>query len=374
MPTLTHTPLVDILARLIRFPTVSTDTAANTAALDWVESQLQGLPLDIRRFENDGFPALIATTPAAGHLNPRLWLAGHIDVVPAAAADFEPRLEDGRLIGRGTFDMKYAIACFIRLLQELGPELANYDLGLMLTSDEEAGGLQGVRWLVDDLGYRGGAVLLPECGTSWTIEIAAKGTTCWQLRSRGLAGHASRPWNASNAIDNLMAFVDRLKTNVPAEPCGDDSHRHCTVSLGQISGGEAANQVPAHAEGLLDIRLAPGTSLDDVQDWMEAATRAVPGVEVSLVHGSAAIENPLEGPAAVFAAAVRDESGPELEPVMSHGASDGRYFNPYGIPVISVPPTGGGQHSGHEWIELASLEQYYAITRRFTQAWARVKR
>ena len=107
---------------------------------------------------------------------------------------------------------------------------------------------------------------------------------------------------------------------------------------------------------------------------MEAAARTVPGVEATLIHGSAAITNPLEGPAAVFAATVYSVNGFELDPVMSHGASDGRYFNPYGIPVISVPPTGGGQHSSHEWIDLDSLEQYYEITRRFTQSWARIVR
>jgi succinyl-diaminopimelate desuccinylase len=372
MHTITRPPLavVDLLSELVRLPTVSSDRTANAAALDWVAAQLQGLPLDIRRLDNQGVPALIATTPAADSKNPRLWLAGHIDVVPALAADFQPRLENGRLIGRGAYDMKYAVACFIRLLQELGPDLAGYDLGLMLTADEETGGTQGARWLVEELGYRGQAVLLPECGTSWTIEAAAKGTTNWQLRARGVAGHASRPWNAVSAIDQLTAFVAALKTNVPTEPCGDEDHIHSTISLGHINGGSVANQIPSHAEGLLDIRLAPGVGLADIYAWLETAARAVPGVDAELIHGTEAISNPLEGPAAIFAAVVHGVNGRHLTPMLSHGASDGRYFNKYGIPVISVPPTGGGQHSSHEWIDLKSLEEYYEITRRFTTRWA----
>ena len=372
MHTITRTPLpvVELLSELIRWPTVSSDSATNAAALDWIEAQLQGLPLNIKRLDNNGVPALIATTPAADPNNPRLWLAGHIDVVPARPDHFQPRIEAGRLIGRGAYDMKYAVACFIRLLQELGPDLADYDLGLLLTCDEETGGTAGARWLVDDLGYRGQTVLLPECGTSWTIETAAKGTTSWHLRARGIAGHASRPWHADNAIDQLTAFVSHLKTNVPAEPCGDEDHIHCTVSLGHINAGSVSNQIPDHAEGLLDIRLAPGTSLEEVQGWLEAATRAVPGVSATLMHGTAATINPLEGPAAIFAATVRDVNGRQLTPMLSHGASDGRYFNKYAIPVISVPPTGGGQHSSHEWIDLESLGEYYEITRRFTKVWA----
>lgn len=370
--TLTHQSptLTDLLTHLIRMPTISGDQPTNRAAQDWVAEQLAGLPLDIKPFVNKGFPSLIATTPRVRHKAPRLWLAGHLDVVPGLVSDFSPQLEDGRLIGRGAYDMKFAVAVFIRLLQELGPELEDYSLGLMLTSDGELGGADGVRWLLDEQGYRGGAVLLPDCGTSWTLETGSKGNTVWQLHSRGRTSHGSRPWSGANAIDQITQFMAALKTNVPAEPCGDEHHAHSTINLGQISGGSVANQVPDYAEALVDIRLMPGISLAQAQAWFDTAAVAVPGVQAELLIGSPAAQNLLGEPAAKFTLLCAEIAGQTLKPTLSHGSSDGRYFTEHGIPVISVPPTGGGQHSDHEWIELAGLNQYYEIVRRFAADWA----
>src|ERR1041385_2774437 len=122
--------LTDILSHLIRMPTLTADHATNRAALDWVEEQLHELPLRIQRLEHKGVSSLVATTPAVKNpKRPRLWLAGHMDVVPGDPKDFPPRVHDGKLFGRGAFDMKYGLAVFIKLLRELGPDLAKYDLG-----------------------------------------------------------------------------------------------------------------------------------------------------------------------------------------------------------------------------------------------------
>jgi succinyl-diaminopimelate desuccinylase len=377
MPTITRTTLTltQLLSHLIRLPTITGDQPACRSALDWIETQLAGLPLTIKRFNNHGFGSLIATTSGTtDEKNPRLWLAGHLDVIPGTVVDFEPSIKDGRLIGRGAFDMKYAIACFIRLAQELGDDLANYDLGIMITTDEELSGAYGTRWLLDNQGYRGGAVLLPECGTSWSIETGAKGVMRWQITSYGKASHGSRPWNGVNAIELFMRFLNQLKTNVPAEPCGDEQHQHATINLGQLDGGRIANQVPDRATAMIDVRLSPGISLAEASSWFSAAARAVPGVNAHMLAGNAATTNIAGQPVALFTNIVRAETGRDLVPMISHGASDGRYFQAHGIAVISVPPTGGGQHSAHEWVDLASLNQYYAITRRFAREWAGPKR
>jgi succinyl-diaminopimelate desuccinylase len=373
MPTTTTptTSLIKQLSRLISLPTVTSDRAANLAAQDYVAEQLHGLPLTIKRYTNKGYPSLVATTQAVkGGKHPRLWLAGHLDVVPGAAKDFRPLVKGGRLIGRGAYDMKFAIAGFLQLLQDLGPELEHYSLGLMLTSDEEVSGRDGVEWLVNQQGYRGEAVLLPECGTSWTIATGSKGIMTWQLRSRGQASHASRPWNGTNAIDQLVAFVNIIKAHLPAEPCGDEDHAHGTVNLGIIHGGEVPNQVPDYAEAQVDIRLMPETTTAQVSTWFETAAETVPGVGAEIISSSEADVAPITAPGELFCSIAKAVTGHSPAPMLTHGSSDARYFAPHNIPVISVPPTGGGQHSDYEWIDLASLKQYYEIMRRFTEQWA----
>jgi succinyl-diaminopimelate desuccinylase len=349
--------------------TYSDGPIANKAALDWIEDQLKGLPLDIVRLERNGHPSLIATTSAVtNRYNPRLWLAAHLDVVPSEPSLFVPQIKDGKLYGRGAYDMKYAIAIFIALLQDYGEELASMDIGLMITSDEEIAGNDGVGWLVEQ-GYRGQAIILPECGKSWTFESGAKGITWWDITSQGLPGHASRPWEGENAITNLTRYIGIVQQAFTPEPCGDRFHLHNTLNVGIIQGGTVANQIPGTATARLDIRLAPGTSATDMGNLLEQIGLEVPGISIArqLAVEPYGLRN--DEPTRLFSSVVKDVTGSKPPRVLSHGISDARYFAKYGVPVICMPPVGGGQHSAREWVEIASLAKYYAILKEFIKQW-----
>jgi acetylornithine deacetylase/succinyl-diaminopimelate desuccinylase-like protein len=82
--TITKT-ITDLLSHLVRMPTVTSNAATNRAALDWVEEQLAGLPLRVKRYEQNGHPSLVATTRQSTK-QPRLWLCGHLDVVHGSPA------------------------------------------------------------------------------------------------------------------------------------------------------------------------------------------------------------------------------------------------------------------------------------------------
>jgi succinyl-diaminopimelate desuccinylase len=369
MPTATQSitdTLTELLAHLVRFPTITGDNATNRAALDWVEQQLTGLPLSILRLENQGVPALIATTPAVKDpKQPKLWLLAHMDVVAGDAADFSPIEHQGRFYGRGTHDMKFALACFIALLREIGPSLSQYDLGLMISCDEEVGGEHGVRWLVQDRGFRGQSVFVPDSSTPWKMEISSKGIAQFELTATGRAAHASRPWQGLNAIDEIMAFVANLRTQVPAEPCGDDQHLHSTVNLSTITGGMAANQMPGSATARIDIRFTPDVSIDNIIAWIEQAKVAVPSVDAKLyrtdppfrVHANAAGDAFKSAAAEIARATITDHH--------AHGSSDARWFGWKGIPTINVGIKGSGYHTSPEWIDIADMVRYYNVTRRF---------
>lgn len=364
------TTLTDLLSHLIRMPTVSSDHATNRAALDWVQEQLHHLPLTFKHLQNNGFPILIATTPGTENVkNPRLWLAGHMDVVPGATKDFTPKIHAGKLIGRGAYDMKFAIACFIRLLQELGPDLANYDLGLMLTSDEEVGGQSGVNWLINE-GYRGQAALIPDGGFNWEMEVGAKGIVWADLTSTGESTHASTAWRGANALDRLIAYIGNVQSHAVTEPCGDPTHAHHTINLGHLLGGNVANQVPDHATAAIDFRLPPGLQVATIQQWLDDAAAAVPGVTYTLPLSDPAYHLPHNGPVKLFRTIASELTNHTLPNVISNGASDARFFARHNIPIVSVRPTGGNQHGSGEWIDLTDLENYYNVIRRFTREWA----
>jgi succinyl-diaminopimelate desuccinylase len=192
----------------------------------------------------------------------------------------------------------------------------------------------------------------------------------WLIRSRGKSAHASRLWNGINAVDELFHFVETVKANVPEEPCGDAAHAHCTVSLGQIQGGFVANQVPDYAEARLDVRLMPDMSLDVAREWMAAASLKHPTVEAEMLRSTVGMHSPVGPAAKLFINTAKQQTGRIVEPKMGHGASDGRYFAEHGVAVITVQPSGGGQHSEHEWIDIKDLENYYSVLREFTTEWA----
>jgi succinyl-diaminopimelate desuccinylase len=375
MPTTTITDtLTETLTHLVRFPTVTGDNATNSAALDWVEQQLQDLPLTIKRLENNGFPALIATTAGVKNpKNPRLWLAAHMDVVEAGSPDdFTPLVRNGRLYGRGTHDMKYSIAAYVTLLQELGSALDQYDLGLLITSDEEIGGEAGVGWLVNDCGYRGSAVLLPDTSAAWQAEVGGKGISRWVLTAKGKAGHASRPWEGINAVDELMRAVNQLRSNVPAEPCGDPQHRHASVNLSTLEGGSAINQIPNSATAQLDIRFPDGLTLAEINGWIEAATSTVPSVSARNIVEAMPYRVNATHPAMVeYETIAKEVTGHSIMHYLSHASADARWFAWKDVPVINVGITGSGYHTSPEWVDIADLAHFYEITHRFVDSWAK---
>ena len=141
--------------------------------------------LHCKHYTFNGHSALVITTRDTMH--PKLLLAAHIDVVPGPEALFTPKIDNDnqRMYGRGAYDMKMAIACYMLLLEELKERLGELDFGIMLTSDEEIGGMNGVRCLLE-AGYSADAVLLPDGGFNWNFEEAAKGVLhvkgdfCWE--------------------------------------------------------------------------------------------------------------------------------------------------------------------------------------------------
>jgi succinyl-diaminopimelate desuccinylase len=361
-----HTDLVTLLSHLVRFPTVSSDLATNRAALDWIKYQLRHLPLHVHDSIRNGVPSLVLTTQPTQH--PKVLLMAHMDVVPGGPELFELRQENGRLYGRGVFDMKLAIAEYMKLFLELGDRLADYDLGMMITCDEELSGEDGVGHLVR-AGWRADVVINPDAGSDWDIERAAKGKLYYRVESRGDSGHGSRPWAYRNAIVQLMAFLQDYRGHFATEPCGDAAHPHDTLTIGTIKGGTVHNQVPDYAEAELDIRVMPGEN--GVQNLKNLAYETAARYEgITLVGESLSPvfeTDPENEYIRLMEHLITSVTGRKPRYVLSHGATDSRYFAGLGIPFILTRPKGGGQHAVDEWVDAKGVEQFYDIIRAFVE-------
>jgi len=185
-----------------------------------------------------------------------LYFHGHYDVVPAHSREqFNPRVEKGRLYGRGAADMKAALAAMIYatyLLKELKVPLAGR-IGLCIVADEETGGQGGSRYLeqIGLLGRNALAMLTPE-PTSGVIWNANRGAISLRVTVKGKAAHVGLQHQGLNAFEQMLkvaaalqtlkAEVEKRKTGyriVPAEAA------HSILMLGgQVQGGTNFNIVP----------------------------------------------------------------------------------------------------------------------------------
>ena len=130
---------------------------------------------------------------------PTVVLGGHLDVVPAHAEQFEPRLEGDRLYGRGSYDMKGAIAAMMVVTAALrDQDQVRVRLGIVGDEESEEGEDRGCDSLVDG-GFTGDFAITGE-PTDLHIGVEAKGVLALRLEVGGTAAHGATPWLGDNAV------------------------------------------------------------------------------------------------------------------------------------------------------------------------------
>jgi acetylornithine deacetylase/succinyl-diaminopimelate desuccinylase-like protein len=349
------------LQKLISFKSITQDRKENNKILSWVKEQIKGLPLYFKNIESNGFKSLVVTTQKTK--TPKLFLMAHLDVVPGPETLFKARIEESRLIGRGASDMKFATACYLKLLKELGDNLKNYNFGVIWTTDEEIGGLNGAK-AVKEAGYKADVYFLPDGGKDWNIENEAKGVWHLKIKSKGKSVHGSRPWQGENAIEELINFLVKLKKYFPISK--DEKHYHRTLNIGTIKGGEATNKVPDFAEAKIDIRYLPQEGKAKIKEILDLVKKDFKNIKIeSLISGDSFKIDKNNKYVQIARNIIKKDLGKDSDFEFSHGASDARFFQ--NKPVILVRPNGGGLHSKGEWIDLNELKDFYLLIKSFVE-------
>jgi len=363
--------LENYLEKLVTFKTISTDHEENARAFEWVIDQLKNIPLYIKKHSSDGFPSLTITTRDTK--TPRIWLVGHMDVVAASDGHFTPRYEGKKLFGRGVFDMKFAIASYIALVQVLKQSVKDYDFGIMLTSDEEIGGKNGAGFLTEH-GYASEISIIPDGGENWKFQEGAKGVFQVRIESRGATAHGSRPWEGVSATVNLIHYLEKTLHEFVQEPCNIINHKHDTINVGKINGGVSTNQIPNYAEAMLDIRFIPTTKKEDILKKLQKHLRDYKQVSIhEVTYGNNYIIDQKNKYFKEFTKIVKEIYNIPISFVFSHGSSDARFFISKNIPCLLVRPTGGNIHSENEWIDTEDLHTFYNVLKEFLQNKAKAK-
>ncbi len=344
--------LVRLTMDLVAIPSVSDDPKGRADVIDYIEQYCAALPgVNVSRYESDGKPSLVAAfdrTPAKS-----LVLNAHVDVVPGRPDQFKPEERDGRIYGRGTQDMKAAGAAMLHLLRTLAEEGTHPNIAWQFVTDEEIGGEHGTAHLMEH-GYTSEFFLAGE-PTDLEIVNRAKGILWLTLRQTGNPAHGSRPWDGTNPVVPLAAGIGRLLEYypIPAAPIW-----RTTATVATIHGGDAQNRVPVECTIGLDIRRIPDETEDDVIANVKAC---FPDAEVVLFHnGSALLTDAEDAHVQRLADALRTVGLP-ANFRDEHFASDARFYSEAHIPAVCFGPVGAGLHSHEEWVDIASVEQFYHV-------------
>ncbi|MFJ9180461.1 M20/M25/M40 family metallo-hydrolase [Streptomyces sp. NPDC102360] len=378
--------VVELCAELIRFDT-SNPTSDERACADWVVSRLAEAGIDSELVESaPGRASVIARIEGTDRTRGALLVHGHLDVVPADAAEwqvppFSGEIRDGYLWGRGAIDMKDTVAVMLataRHFARTGTKPSR-DLVLAFLADEEAGGKFGAHWLVEHrpdlfegvteaIGEGGGfSYALDDTRRLYPIENAQRGMAWMELTSTGRAGHGSSP-NADNAVTDLaesltrigrLTFPIRLIEPVRAllQEAADlkgveldfevEDLDAELAKLGHVAdfmqvvlrnsanptmftAGYQTNVIPGKATARVDARFLPGHEqqlLDAIDELL------LPSVSREWVNHDIAMETTFDGPLVdAMCEAVRAED-PDGHPVpyCNPGGTDAKAFTKLGI-------------------------------------------
>ena len=295
----------------------------------------------------------------------RIMVVGHTDTVHSrgSLAQRPLRIEDNRMYGPGTFDMKANCALAIEVLRsfddlELTPECA---LTLVLACDEEVGSFTG--WpLMERIAKAERpktAFVLEPPGSDGRVKTGRKGTGIFALKVEGKAAHAGLdPEKGASAILELARQIERLHTL-------NQAGSGITVNVGVIRGGTRSNVVAAEAEAEIDVRFSTEAESQEIQRMLSSLQ---PIDERTRVFVSGGINRPpLERTPAVVALfqkarGIASKMDFDLGETQVGGASDGNFLAAMGIPVLDgLGISGDGAHAVHEHIELDDIPRRGAL-------------
>ncbi|MBX9388079.1 M20/M25/M40 family metallo-hydrolase [Streptomonospora nanhaiensis] len=367
------------------------------AAAEYVAEKLDEVGVEPAVYESHpGRSSVVARIPGADPGRAPLLIHGHLDVVPADAADwthhpFAGELVDGCVWGRGAVDMKDMDAMVLAVLRQRLREgrTPPRDIVLAFLADEEAGGTWGAKWLVDQhpelfadcseaISEVGGfSVTVAENRRLYLIETAEKGIAWMRLKARGTAGHGSMV-NDDNAVTELADAVARLGRHrfpvqltttvrtfleeVCAEfaiPFDEDDVEATVARLGTVAGmigatlrhtvnptvlngGYKANVIPGTATAEVDGRFLPG--LED-EFFAEVDRLLGPKVTREFIHHLPAVETEFEGGivSAMSQALMAEDDGAKAVPYCLSGGTDAKSLQTlgiknYGFAPLRLPP------------------------------------
>lgn len=379
---------------LIRFDTsnfANNEGPGERAIAEHVGALLSEVGLTAELFESAPGRANVVTRMEGSDPSlPALVVHGHLDVVPALAHEwsvdpFGGEEKDGLIWGRGAVDMKDMDAMILSVMRSMARDgrKPKRDIIFGFFADEEAGGIYGARWAVEnrpDL-FEGATEAISEVGgfsadiggkRAYLLQTAEKGLAWLRLTAHGRAGHGSQI-NTDNAVTRLARAVTRIGDHEwPIEYTAttrqflegvseltgvefDEGNPQTLLDqLGTVSrfvgatlqntanptflsGGYKANVIPGTAEAMIDVRTLPGRHEEVLELVRELAGE---GIDISTIHNDVSLETPFTGNLvdAMIDSLHIEDPGAAVLPYTLSGGTDNKSLSRLGITGYGFAP------------------------------------
>jgi acetylornithine deacetylase/succinyl-diaminopimelate desuccinylase-like protein len=358
--------LADLLADLVRIDSINPDLIEGAAGegeiarfvAAWLEDA--GLAVEVDEVAPGRFNTVGIARGSGGGKS--LLLNAHLDTVGVAGMErpFEPRVENGRLHGRGSYDMKAGLAAIMLAGAEAAKAGLSGDVIVTAVCDEEVASIGTARVAER---YRADAAVVSE-PTEMRLVLAHKGFVGFEIETKGRAAHGSRPDLGIDAIAHMgpvlvgIEELDRRLRADPTHPLLASGSLHASV----IEGGQEYSSYPERCLLKGERRTIPGETAAHVEGELRELLGDIDG-EVRVVVAREPFETPGDAPIAELVA--RHAGGPEV--VGAPFWADSALLSSAGIPTVVFGPAGEGAHAVEEWVDLVSVERcveiYTAVAR-----------
>lgn len=369
---------LSIAQDLIRCPSI---TPHNEGVMEVLTRHLEAIGFTCHRVTFSDAPGEPTENLYArlGTAQPNLCFAGHVDVVPvgdAAAWSVDPFaavVKDGYLYGRGTEDMKGAIAAFVAAAAEFAKTSFNGSLSLLITGDEEGVAINGTKKMLPWLKAKGEVIdgcIVGEPTNPYTLgemaKIGRRGSAYGVLTVKGKQGHAAYPEMADNPITRMLTVLQQLK-HTPID-AGSEFFPPSNLEITSVDvNNPAGNVIPAQAVARFNIRFNDQHNAQTIREWVQQQLDAVPcDYDLQWRVSGESFLNPRGKLSDALTASVQEITG--ITPVLSTtgGTSDARFIKDI-CPVIEFGTTGSRAHAVDERVKVEDLEKLTAIYLRVMQ-------
>tara|TARA_Y100000816_G_C26086496_1_gene573435 strand:+ start:506 stop:1663 length:1158 start_codon:yes stop_codon:yes gene_type:complete len=258
---------IQLAKELIRFPTV---TPVDAGIMKFLEKKLKsiGFKTKILEFKDRKSKPVKNIYARIGTKSPNFCYAGHVDVVPPgnikkwSSHPFKPKIKNGKLIGRGSSDMKTSVASFIAAVNEfvIKKKKFNGSISLLITGDEEGIAINGTKKVVEYLIKKKEKINFCLIGEPTNpsqmgemIKIGRRGSITGYLSIFGKMGHVAynhKAINPSTCIIDVLKNLKKIKLDN-----GSKNFQASNLEITKISiNNDADNVIPGDAKATFNIR------------------------------------------------------------------------------------------------------------------------